>query len=165
MTPQPMHLEGCVSAMTSSAFLPLGGFNSGVYGLKITPVFIAMNQHVAEPRLAQRGISAAERSLRVSRNPLRAAAMVQGRQRLAQVAQQRNPRFKPLSVLRLAAGLSQAELAVRMNMQQPNIARLEKAPGDLSLSTLQKLSAALGADMAQVIAAVEASNQLEADRV
>ena len=50
-------------------------------------------------------------------------------------------------------------------MKQPNIARLEKKPGDPSLSTLQKLAAVLGVDIREVIAAVEATNKAEADRV
>ena len=50
-------------------------------------------------------------------------------------------------------------------MKQPNIARLEKTPGDPSLSTLQKLANVLGVDIGQVIAAVEATNKVEVDHV
>jgi len=128
-------------------------------------MYIVMNRHVVEGNVPRRGISAADRALRIKSNPLRAAAIVKGRQRLARVADQRNPGFRPLSSLRLAAGLSQAELADRMDMKQPNIARLEKKPGDPSLSTLQKLAAVLGVDIREVIAAVEATNKAEADRV
>ncbi len=96
---------------------------------------------------------------------MRAEAIVKGRQRLAKVADHLNPGFRPLSALRLAAGLSQSGLAEMMDMKQPNIARLEKKPGDPSLSTLKKLAAVLGVDIAEVIAAVEAANKAEADRV
>ena len=148
---------------TGSAFLPLGGPHSGIYGLQITPLYIAMNQHVVGGNGPKRGISATDRGARVGSNALRAAAIVKGRQRLAKVADQRNPGFRPLSTLRLAAGLSQSELADKMDMKQPNIARLEKKPGDPSLSTLQKLAAVLGVDIREVIAAVEATNKAEVD--
>lgn len=151
-------------ATTGSAFLPLGGSHSGIYGLQITPVYIAMNQHVAGDNGPKRGISATERGARVRSNALRAAAIVKGRQRLARVAEQRNPGFRPLSSLRLSAGLSQAELADKMDMKQPNIARLEKKPGDPSLSTLQKLASVLGVDIREVIAAVEMTNKAGVDR-
>jgi len=154
-----------VIGTTGSVFLPIGGLHSGIYGLQITPVYIAMNRHVVGDNSSRRGISATDRSARIRSNPLRAAAIVKGRQRLAKVADQRNPEFHPLSTLRLAAGMSQAELAERIDMKQPNIARLEKKPGDPSLSTLQKLATVFGVDIGDVIAAVEATNKAEADRV
>ena len=165
MTQQLMNTEVSVIGTTGSAFLPLGGFHSGLFGLQITPVFIAMNRHVAGDTLPKRGISATERSARIRNNPLRAAAIVKGRQRLAQIADHLNPGFRPLSALRLAAGLSQSELAEKLDMKQPNIARLEKKPGDPSLSTLKKLATVLGVDIGEVIAAVEAANKAEGDRV
>lgn len=163
MTSQLMNTEISVIGTTGSAFLPLGGSHSGIYGLQITPVYIAMNRHVVGDNGSKRGISATDRGARVRSNVLRAAAIVKGRQRLAKVADQRNPGFRPLSTLRLAAGLSQAELADKMDMKQPNIARLEKKPGDPSLSTLQKLAAVLGVDIREVIAAVEVTNKAEVD--
>ena len=113
----------------------------------------------------KRGISAAERSARINSNPLRAAAIAKGRRRLAEIHEQVNPGFRPLSSLRLAAGLSQTGLAVRMEMTQSSIARLEKKPGDLSFSILQKLVVALGVDICEVIAAVDATNTARARRV
>lgn len=120
-----------------------------------------MNQQVLGDRFSERGISATERSARIRNNPLRAAAIVKGRQRLAKVAEQLNPGLRTISTLRLAAGLSQSQLAEKMDMKQPNIARLEKKPGDPSLSTLQKLAAVLGVDIREVIAAVEVTNKAE----
>lgn len=49
--------------------------------------------------------------------------------------------------LRLAAGLSQRELGERIGMSQPNVARLERHPGDVGLHTLRKLAEALGVDL------------------
>ena len=93
------------------------------------------------------------------------AAIAKGRRLLAEIHEQLNPNFRPLSSLRLAAGLPQTELAVRVEMTQSSIARLEKKPGDLSFSTLQKLVVALGVDICEVIAAVDATNAEGARRV
>lgn len=143
--------------MTGSTFLPLGGTSNTVLGLHVTPVLLRLNQQVSAVP-TPRGVSAQERATRIAFNPARAAALVQGRQRLARVIEKMNEGARPLAALRLAVGLSQSELAERMNMQQPNVARLEKRPGDPSLSTLQKLSKALGVSLDDVIAAVETSN-------
>ena len=45
---------------------------------------------------------------------------------------------------RLALGLSQADLAATLETSQSTIARLEKGEGDVRLSTLERLAAALG---------------------
>ena len=94
-----------------------------------------------------------------SRHPIRAAAIVKGRQRLAKVTENRNPGLKLLSTLRLAAGLSKAELAMATNLTQADIIRLEKNPGDASPSTLKKLAEVLGVEMAEVVTVVDAGKE------
>lgn len=145
--------------MTGSVLRPLGGIDRPISGLKTTPLYFSMNCPVALDETAVRGMSASERAVRISKSPSRAAAIVKGRQRLAKVLENRNPGFRPLSALRLAAGMSQSELATLMGMKQPNIARLEKSPGDPSLSTLKRLAGALGVEIGQVIAAVDVTNE------
>jgi transcriptional regulator with XRE-family HTH domain len=49
--------------------------------------------------------------------------------------------------LRLAAGLSQSELARRVGTRQPNIARLEGGGGMPRLETLERLADALGVEL------------------
>ncbi len=44
-------------------------------------------------------------------------------------------------------GLSQAALARKLGMRQPNVARLESGEHEPSLSTLARLSEALGLDL------------------
>lgn len=62
-----------------------------------------------------------------------------------------------LSALRLAAGLTQAELAARVGMTQPQLSRLESGrQRDVLLSTLQRLARALGQPLADVVSAVAA---------
>jgi ribosome-binding protein aMBF1 (putative translation factor) len=102
---------------------------------------------------------------RVSRNPTRAEAVVRGRRRLGETIDHQNPGRRSLASLRLAAGLSQSQLAERIGMVQPNVARLERKPGDLPLSRLKLLAKALGVDLETVAAAVDICNDVEAEDV
>ncbi len=52
-----------------------------------------------------------------------------------------------LRELRLQAGLTQAELAARVGISQPNVARLESGVNPPNLSTLRKIADALSADV------------------
>ncbi|MFN7696400.1 MAG: helix-turn-helix transcriptional regulator, partial [Deltaproteobacteria bacterium] len=53
--------------------------------------------------------------------------------------------------LRLAAGLTQAELARRTGIHRPNIARVEAGRHTPSLETLARLAAAIGVPTASVL--------------
>jgi DNA-binding XRE family transcriptional regulator len=57
-----------------------------------------------------------------------------------------------LRALRLAAGLTQAELAKRTGIHRPNIARVEAGRHTPSLETLARLAAAIGVKTERVIA-------------
>jgi transcriptional regulator with XRE-family HTH domain len=63
-----------------------------------------------------------------------------------------------LAELRLAAGLSQAEVAKAMNTHQPNVARQERRPGDLGLAALRQWVSVLNRSLDEVVAAVDVSN-------
>jgi ribosome-binding protein aMBF1 (putative translation factor) len=52
---------------------------------------------------------------------------------------------------RVSHGLSQAALARRLGMKQPNVARLEAGDHEPSLTTLARLSEALGQDFSVVV--------------
>ncbi len=52
-----------------------------------------------------------------------------------------------LRSVRLDLGLSQAQLAERLETQQPYIARLEKGAGNIAYNTMRRLSDALSVDM------------------
>jgi DNA-binding XRE family transcriptional regulator len=57
-----------------------------------------------------------------------------------------------LRALRLAAGLTQAELARRTGIHRPNIARVEAGRHTPSLETLARLAAAIGVPTTRVLA-------------
>lgn len=67
-----------------------------------------------------------------------------------------------LVALRLKAGLSQTELAKRLDMLQPNLSRLERGLVDPKLSTLQQLADVLGVDLGTVAAALVSQRASEA---
>ncbi|MET4160497.1 DNA-binding XRE family transcriptional regulator [Marinobacterium sp. MBR-111] len=62
-----------------------------------------------------------------------------------------------LKALRLKAGLSQIELAKKLETSQPQVAKLEKGEVDPRLSTVQRLSAVLGVSIGEVAAAMDGS--------
>jgi len=63
---------------------------------------------------------------------------------------------KTLRALRLNAGLSQDQLAARMNTAQSHIARIEQGKTDPGTDTIASLAEALGAKPEDVFAAVRA---------
>ena len=69
-------------------------------------------------------------------NPANAELIAETRQRLA-IAEQ-------LYKARRKAGFTQAELARRMNVSQPMVAKLERGRGNISCDTLMKYAAACG---------------------
>ena len=69
-------------------------------------------------------------------NPENAKRMAETRQHLA-IAEQ-------LYKARKRAGFTQAELASRMNVSQPMIAKLERGRGNISCDTLMKYATACG---------------------
>jgi len=91
---------------------------------------------------------------KLNQNPDRRAALDKARRRIADALPEATA-FS-LAKLRLRAGLSQADLAEKLETQQPAIARLEKGNIDPTYTTIAKLAAALKVDVADICAAIEA---------
>lgn len=49
-----------------------------------------------------------------------------------------------LAQLRKASGLTQSQIAERMGVQQPTVARIERKPSSVAFGTIQKYIAAIG---------------------
>lgn len=79
----------------------------------------------------------------MEQDPRRAAALARARQRLASTL---HP-APSLAHLRMAQGLSQAELARRIGTSQSRLSRIEAGLDDPRYSTLTKISAVLGVDL------------------
>jgi predicted transcriptional regulator len=62
----------------------------------------------------------------------------------AEMAKRRRALTESLAARRLELGLSQTEVAARMNTSQSAVARIEAGEGDMRLSTLERYAAALG---------------------
>lgn len=154
-------MQPFVAGTTDSAFPPLFSNRQVVAGLMITPVLFLQAPPVADTKVQQRGLSAIERQVVVSRNPARAQALMRGRQRLSRVLSNLNGGKVTLSGLRLSAGLSQQQLAEALGTQQPNIARMEKRPGDLTISKIRRLAQVLHADLGEIVEAIELANSTE----
>jgi len=64
-----------------------------------------------------------------------------------EMSQRRQELASDLVAARVAAGLSQTEVAARMGTSQSAVARLESGDADIRLSTLERYAAALGRDI------------------
>jgi predicted transcriptional regulator len=64
-----------------------------------------------------------------------------------EVAERRRALAGELVAQRLALGLSQTEVAARMQTSQSAVARLESGDADVRLSTLERYAAALGQEL------------------
>ncbi len=88
----------------------------------------------------------------VEADPRRAAALAAARARLARHA---SADLRPLQVLRLERGLSQAALAARLETSQARIARLEAGKEDMTLSFARRFAAVLQIDVNTLATALE----------
>lgn len=106
------------------------------------------------PPLNRGELCASDYLAKVEANPRRAAALARARERAG-----RTPgRPQTLTQLRMAAGLSQAQLASKMGTQQPNIARWEREPGKMNVETILRFASALGVAAEEVFKASSSSN-------
>ena len=89
-------------------------------------------------------------------NARKAFFLEQARKQLASTMYADEP--ETLSALRLAAGLSQAQLAHKVSTSQPHIARIERGQTDPSTDVIARIAVALGVDDMSVYRAIR--NQL-----
>lgn len=145
--------------MTGSGFLPLQVSHDAIAGLMLTPVYIVEGSQKEQP--TRRGVSRKDRLFAIAQEPGRAEGLKRGRQQIAQTLKLRNPQLnlsETIAILRLEAGLSQAELASLLGMAQPNWARFEKQPNNPNFQTIKKLCMALNMPYERVMNAIENTN-------
>lgn len=126
-------------------------------GWTCTPfIVVHTNDAFPEEKSSESEISIQDRAFRLKDRPGRSAAIVKARARLGNWMQS-EPELQQfgLAALRLKAGLSQRELATKLETSQPNIARMEREPSNPTLSSIKAWATALGVDVIDVIAAIE----------
>lgn len=145
------------------------GYATGVLGYAF--VMRVNNEEVQTAPLLQASTSSGmvpgfvtseERSRKLARDGRRSAAIERARQRMGAWLTSEQIVGTGLVALRLRAGLSQTELAKRLNMLQPNLSRLERGLVDPKLSTLQQLAEVLEVDLGSVAAALVSQRVTEA---
>jgi ribosome-binding protein aMBF1 (putative translation factor) len=105
------------------------------------------------------GVAIGELVAQREKDTRKAAAYARARQKLAmQLADTEVSLVK----LRLAAGMSQAQLADAMGKKQPYIARLESGSNDVQMSTIEALAKALSVPAGDVFTAVMTSRSKQA---
>lgn len=97
----------------------------------------------------------ARRREKLMRDPAKREALIRARKRISK--ELAPDTAYSLAKLRLSVGISQTELAERLNTHQPAIARLEKGETDPQLSTIIKLAQALETDLQTVISAINST--------
>lgn len=84
--------------------------------------------------------------------------------RLFEDAKRRREQLRRLAQLRGATGLSQTQVAARMNTSQPVVARIESGEVDTKLSTLERYAAAIGGNFEWTVRPSEESVQTDRRR-
>lgn len=108
---------------------------------------------IGDPVLECGGELVADYIAQQEMNPAMAQAMERMRRKIGTAISNR-PR-SGLAALRFKAGLSQQQLADRMETQQPNIARWERHPEQMTVLTIRKLAHALEIDAQELFLTIE----------
>ena len=113
------------------------------------------NSLADDPAILRGGSEAGEFLARRQRDPERAKRLSKAREKLGQALVATYGEASGLAALRLSKGLSQTELAARMETQQPSIARWERAPQNMQFDTMEDMAHALGVELLAVIQAIK----------
>ncbi|WP_462387260.1 helix-turn-helix domain-containing protein [Acidovorax sp. Q11] len=120
----------------------MGGIATGAVTFRTTLLrhgqALVVEDSQADPVVARGGMELSQYLARQERNPAMAAAMAAMRQRLAA-----GHAACGLATLRQRKGMSQTQLAAALQTSQPNIARWEKDPEQMTARNIQRLAQAL----------------------
>lgn len=138
--------SGTYSIDTSTAaFQPivnLGNAATGAVTFRTTLLrhdkMVVLEDSQTDPVLARGGMGLKQFLAQQERNPAMAAALASMRQRVAA-----RHAMCSLATLRQRKGLSQSQLAAALETSQPNIARWEKDPEQMTAKSIQRMAAAL----------------------
>lgn len=114
-----------------------------------------------DPAILNGGTEAGEFFSRRSRDPVHAARLVTSRKKLGQALEATHGKRAGLVALRMKAGLSQTELARRMQTQQPSVARWERSPKTMSVQIIESMAVALGVGATEVFSAIQEQREIE----
>lgn len=89
-------------------------------------------------------------------DPIKAEYLAKARKKYAEDYYANEP--KTLTSLRLAAGISQAQLAIKVGTSQPHIARIERGQNDPGTEMIARIASALNKNGTQIFSAIR--NQL-----
>ncbi|APW48670.1 helix-turn-helix domain-containing protein [Rhodoferax antarcticus] len=123
--------------------------------------WVSIDPLADDPAIKNGGAEASEFFARRIRNPARAQRLAAARSKLGQALEATYGKRTGLVALRLKLGLSQTELAKRMDTQQPSIARWERAPSTMSHQNMTAMAQALGVDAVQVFLAIQEQREIE----
>lgn len=124
-------------------------------------VSVVVEDSTLDPAIARGGMEASAYLAKLELDPEMAAAMRSMRKQLAMVRTQNEA--CSLSILRMRAGLSQAQLATAMETSQPNIARWEKDPEQMTAKSIRRMANVLQVKEQAIHDAMQPENSLAAE--
>lgn len=143
----------------------MGGVQQGVASMRATLMvhdkWVPIEKMDAKAATAYGGSGASAYFEKRSQDPERAKRLATVRSNLGAALEATYGKRTGLVALRLKAGLSQAELATRLETQQPSIARWERNPQAMSAQNMIALAKALGVSSSEVIAAIENQQEIK----
>ncbi|MEE1653762.1 helix-turn-helix domain-containing protein [Brachymonas sp. J145] len=146
-----------ISSAEFQSSMDMGSVQVGHASMRVTVVSTDLiNDESGRP-------AKAERSRRLS-DYLRSSASKPGRAEhlsaaARELATSDQVTLRPLTRLRLNADMTQAKLAGLMGVSQPNIAKWERDPGNMTCDTQRRLAKALGITFMEVAAAIDSQHQ------
>lgn len=117
-------------------------------------------EELDDPALADGGMLLDDYLVEQQGDPEMAEALRRARVRIASQSAQHGA--SGLALLRLKAGLSQKQLAERLGTHQPNIARWERRPEQMTYSSITQLAEALGVNEQAIFDAQRVRDSLDA---
>lgn len=143
------------SVDTSSAeYRPTSSVPSVVENGELT--FQVCTHFHTRPALRPGELSAADYLAAVEADPRKSAALARARARAGQSVSEIGG--TNLAKLRLSAKMSQAQLAAKLGTQQPNVARWERDPKNMTAETVFRFAEALGVNATEVLEATRVNN-------
>lgn len=123
--------------------------------------WVPLDSLADDPAILNGGTEAGEFFARRSRDPVRSARLASARKKLGQALEATYGQRTGLVALRMKAGLSQTELAQRMQTQQPSVARWERSPKTMSFQNMEAMAVALGVSAVEVFTAIQKQREIE----
>jgi len=125
--------------------------------LQASDHWVDLDAQSDDPAIKAGGHELGDYLRKIEGNPERAARLANARKRIAQsLSNAHNGGLaNSLAELRMRGGMSQSQLAQKMNTQQPGVARWERSPKAMQFETMKMMADALGIGVSEVASVID----------